>query len=84
MANKYSSIWKALKANSNCTIAAPVLLQRRIIKAVIRCKTEDYAFKLKNNEARTWVKLRYIRESGRVRFFLVTYDNLANIQTGEL
>ena len=84
MASKYDSIWQKLKATKECTIAAHRVLQPRIIKAVIKCKDRDVAFKLTNLNNRRRAKLFYSVDSGKVCFILTYYLILDGITVVDL
>ena len=84
MANKYSPIWDTLKAKGHVTLAIPVPLQKRVIKAVINLKSRDNVFKLEADAKKVRYILGYKKEVSRVRIFLREYDNTSAISLSDL
>lgn len=84
MANKYSPIWDTLKAKGHVTLAIPVPLQKRVIKAVINLKSRDNVFKLQADSEKKRYIIGYTQEAARVRIFLRAYDNVSAISLGDL
>lgn len=79
MANRYSPIWNRLKRDGHVTLAIPIGIQARVIKAVIRTKDEDVLYKLELSESHKWAKLSYKQESARVRFVMRIHDDLKDL-----
>lgn len=69
--SKYSPIWESLKKDKSCRITAPTPLHARIIKAVIKRKDLDLAYKLELGEANSRARLGYARNGSIIRFWLV-------------
>lgn len=71
---KYHPIWQQLKATNQCAVSAPKAFHARIVKAVINEKYYDIGFKLLVDESCRTVRLSSISEGGRLRFFLIYYN----------
>lgn len=80
----YDDIWKQLKLNGKCKIAARNDLHRRIIHAVINKKYYDNGFKLLLLEEKRTAKLQYKRSVNCIEFTLQYYTNLNSIDTGDI
>lgn len=52
---KYQPAWEKLKKDGKLTIVAPVIVHPRIIKAIIKEKWNDAAFKLCNTHDYFWI-----------------------------
>lgn len=70
--SRYQPIWDTLKKNNHAKLVAPVVLHRRIIKAVIKRKDVDLAFKVECGEQHRKAKLGY-RVAGNAIEFYLTY-----------
>lgn len=70
---KYYPIWKALKEQGNCAIAAHPKLHARIIKAVSCEKNRDVGHKLLLSARNRKVILSHVVDGSRIRFFAREY-----------
>jgi hypothetical protein len=70
--SRYQPIWDALKTNRNhkAELVAPVVLHRRIIKAVIKRKDVDLSFKFECAEQHRKARLGYRIEGTKITFYL--------------
>lgn len=55
----YEPIWEKIRDTGECKIAAPPAAHKRIIKAVVKEKGIDLAFKVLSAEKWRWNKLEY-------------------------
>lgn len=69
----YSPIWERIKKDDYCRITAPTPLHKRIIKAVIKRKHEDLAFKLLLSERGKRARISH-SVKGTVIEFRLTYS----------
>lgn len=84
---RYQVIWNALKKDKHCTITVHPALHARVIKAVIKEKDMDVGYKLTalpDDERCYIMKIAYIREGARIKFFLRKVLNLARITGKDL
>ena len=72
--SKYSSIWRQLKTQGHCTLAVPVPLHPRIIKAVTTAKYKDVGYRLQAIDTKKRPILSHRSEQARLRFWLKEYD----------
>jgi hypothetical protein len=84
MAGRYHSIWKQLKETGTCTIASPVPLHKRIIKAVVMCKYRDQGFKLLGLTERKRHVIQYKVAGAKITFTLITEVVMTEISVQEL
>ena len=77
--SKYQPIWNAIKQNKTATIVAPQILRRRIIKAVIKRKDIDIAYKFLCAEKHYKAKLLYKIEGNTIQFTLITQSYLNSL-----
>ncbi len=73
--SRYSPIWETLKVNGECRITATPALHPRIIKAVIKRKNVDIAYKhtLLSESIPKKAKLQYHIQGSLITFTLDTY-----------
>lgn len=72
-ASKYEPIWHELKEKGECRITAPAALHRRIVKAVIKRKDLDHAYKLACRHLGFKAVLEISREHSVITFVLKKY-----------
>ncbi len=84
MAGRYSPIWERLKLNGEVTLAIPVPLQKRVIKAVIATKDLDLGHKLLLLESKKSCRISYVINGARVRFNLKTYVQVKRLVMEDL
>lgn len=68
--SRYTPIWEELKVKRVIALAVPPQLHRRVIKAVIRTKDEDVAFKFQAAEEHRKYTLEYKIEQAKITFTL--------------
>ncbi len=73
MVQKYAPIWEALKRDRKVTLAVPIPIQKRILKAVISMKDRDLGFKFIEAELGKKSIICYKLESARIRILLRKY-----------
>jgi len=75
--SRYLPIWTKLKTENKVSVAIPQPLHRRLIKAVIKRKDEDLAYKFLLSEACSGrkAKLKYIIQENVVHFKLVFFTH---------
>lgn len=75
--SRYLPIWNKLKTENKVSVALPQPLHRRLIKAVIKRKDEDLAFKFLLSEecAGRRAKLQYSIQENVVHFRLIYFTN---------
>lgn len=66
----YQPIWEHIKEKGYCNITSPKETHRRIIKAVIKEKNNDLAFKVLSAEKWKWNKLQYEIQGSLIKFTL--------------
>lgn len=65
---KYTPIWKALKEKKVARITAPKVFHRRIIRAVVKEKDLDIAYKFECGETGSKMKLSYSTKDTVITF----------------
>jgi hypothetical protein len=73
---KYQAIWEQLKATGKCTVASPVAYHRRVIKAVLKERTQDTLYKFMLSEKKWFVRVYFKRESSKITFSLKVYKSV--------
>lgn len=74
----YEPIWTRLKDTGKCTVMAPAPLHPRIVKAVIKEKYSDFAWKLSIADQFKKGELSYSSSDMSLHFILtVTNDSMA-------
>ena len=68
--SQYQQIWNALKKDGTVKLTAPVVLHRRIVKAVIKRKYIDVGFKFLVGERGKKAKLSYSSVGSIIEFKL--------------
>ena len=68
--SQYEPIWITLKADRKCRITAPIALHKRIIKAVMKRKNLDIAYKLEREESGYKDEIAYVCNQSTVTFSL--------------
>ena len=68
---QYEPIWNILKLKGVCEITAPKPYHRRIIKAVIKEKYKDLAYKLELSDVHKRATLEYTCDNSIIKFKLV-------------
>lgn len=81
---RYDPIWNRLKKDGSVTLAVPVPLQPRVIKAVIRTKDEDVIYKFELSEKILRAELEYKIEGARIVFTLKKYFAAKYLTTEDL
>lgn len=75
--SRYLPIWNKLKTENKVSVAVPQPLHKRVIKAVIKRKDEDLAFKFLISEACAGRKayLSYTTQENVIHFKLTFFTN---------
>lgn len=58
---KYQGIWERLKERNSCTVEVHRLIVARVVKAVIKEKNNDVAFKMANPLDKLYLSIRRIK-----------------------
>lgn len=69
--SRYQPIWDLLKEKHHAELVAPVVLHRRIIKAVTKRKNIDLAYKFLCSEQYKKAVLKYSVEGNTIKFKIV-------------
>lgn len=77
--SRYQPIWDKLKAELSATIVAPPHLHKRIIKAVIRRKDIDLAYKFICSNSHKRAKLIYEIKGNAITFSLKFYPYINSL-----
>lgn len=67
---KYQVIWEKIKKDKHCTVVAPAIVHARILKAVIKEKYMDSAFKLCNDHDYFYLHTDSNRKENKIVFTL--------------
>lgn len=77
--SRYQPIWDEIKKSGTATIVAPQILHKRIIKAVIKRKDVDLAYKFLCDEQHRKAKLAYKTEGNLITFSLQFYPYINSL-----
>lgn len=84
---KYEPVWMDLKKKKSCIVQVHRLIAPRVVKAVIKEKNMDVAFKMANDKDRLSLKIRRIeladKKHIRIEFRLVQRFGLVEIRQAE-
>lgn len=69
--SRYQPIWDQLKEKHKAELVAPVVLHRRIIKAVTKRKNIDLTYKFLCSEQYKKAVLKYEIQDNKIKFTLV-------------
>lgn len=69
---KYEPAWQQLKTKRNLRLAVPSPLHKRVIKAIIKEKYQDDAYKFERSEQGYWDEIQYHSSGNIITFSLVT------------
>lgn len=67
----YEEIWLTIKRDGYVRLAVPKALHRRVIKATLKEKYQDFGFKLEMMQQHTAVSLHIKRQDGMITITLV-------------
>lgn len=67
---KYQAIWEKIKKEKKCIVVAPAIVHARIVKAVIKEKYSDAAFKLCNTHDYFYLTHVSDRKANKITFTL--------------
>lgn len=79
MSRKYEPIWEKIKRDGFCKIAAPKPLHARIIKAVVKEKYNDTAFKFLAAESWRWNRLTHTINGNEIVFTLAHEKSIGDL-----
>lgn len=61
MGRKYEPIWNNIKKDGSCNVQVHKLISGRTVKAVIKEKNQDLAFKMANDRDKLFLSIRRIK-----------------------
>ena len=73
---KYQQIWEDIKSKGSCTIAAPREYHRRIIKAVMKERTEDTVYRVELEMKKHFARLTYKQDGSKIKFTVTVYPSI--------
>lgn len=75
---QYEAIWIELKKSGTVRIAAPKALHRRIIKATLKEKYQDYGYRLEMMQKNQSLRIEYTRNTSVIEFRLIKTYRIMN------
>ena len=78
-ARKYQPIWNEIKQKKKCSVSAHPLLFKRIIKAVVKEKDRDLAFKIANDLDSLYLDITRDEEKHLITFRLKQRIGIADV-----